>query len=143
MQQIDIDFEVFKALTILRESESHTYNEVLRDLLGLQKGLGRQLSEGINRAFISGSPAKIEGFSSRGLFLPNGTLLRATYKKAEYRASIVDGQWVGEDGVEHSSPSAAATHVTGTTVNGLRFWLAKRPSDGDWKGLDALPVASR
>lgn len=33
--QIDIDFEVFKALTALRESEADSYNAVLRRLLGL------------------------------------------------------------------------------------------------------------
>lgn len=33
--QIEIDFEVFKALTALRESESDSYNAVIRRLLGL------------------------------------------------------------------------------------------------------------
>jgi len=33
--QIDIDFEVFKALTSLRGSESDSYNAVIRRLLGL------------------------------------------------------------------------------------------------------------
>jgi hypothetical protein len=33
--QIDIDFEVFKALTALRESESDSFNAVIRRLLGL------------------------------------------------------------------------------------------------------------
>jgi len=31
--QIDIDFDVFKALTILREGEGDSYNSVLRRLL--------------------------------------------------------------------------------------------------------------
>ena len=33
--QIDIDFEVFKALTALRQSEADSYNGVIRRLLGL------------------------------------------------------------------------------------------------------------
>lgn len=33
--QIDIDFEVFKALTALRHNETHSYNSVLRELLKL------------------------------------------------------------------------------------------------------------
>lgn len=34
--QLEIDFEVFKALTALRVSESDSYNAVIRRLLGLQ-----------------------------------------------------------------------------------------------------------
>lgn len=33
--QIDVDFEVFKALTVLRESEADSYNAVIRRLLNL------------------------------------------------------------------------------------------------------------
>lgn len=38
--QIDIDFEVFKALTALRQSESDSYNGVIRRLLGLPSSAG-------------------------------------------------------------------------------------------------------
>lgn len=34
---IDIDFEVYKALTAELESEQDSYNDVIRRLLGLQK----------------------------------------------------------------------------------------------------------
>jgi hypothetical protein len=40
--QIDIDFQVFKALTSLRESESDSYNAVIRRLLSLE-GAGETL----------------------------------------------------------------------------------------------------
>lgn len=35
MATIDVDFEVYKALTIRRETEEMTYNDVLRHLLSL------------------------------------------------------------------------------------------------------------
>jgi hypothetical protein len=37
MVALDVDFEVFKALTNRRATESVTYNDVIRELLGLGK----------------------------------------------------------------------------------------------------------
>ena len=36
MARIDVDFEVFKELTVRRASESVTYNDVIRELLGFK-----------------------------------------------------------------------------------------------------------
>jgi len=142
--QIEIDFQVYKALTSLRENERHSYNDVIRELLGLEPrihpesivGKMTRASEGISRAFVSAPSAS--GFSSRGLFLPDGTRLRAIYKNTLYQAEIADGRWIDEQGREHSSPSSAATHITNTNVNGWRFWEAMRPSDEQWHRLDRL-----
>jgi negative regulator of replication initiation len=38
MQTIQIDFDVYKALTVRRSSEDVTYNDVLREMLGLEPG---------------------------------------------------------------------------------------------------------
>lgn len=129
--QIDIDFEVFKELTARRASENTSYNDVIRELLGLEATLGRRIGEA-----LSGS--KPAGFTCRGLTLPEGTKLRATYKQRLYVAEIRNGRWVDEAGKAHASPSAAATHVTGNTVNGWRFWEAKRPGDTDWRKIASL-----
>jgi hypothetical protein len=127
--QIDIDFEVFKALTALRKRESHTYNDVLRELLKLGPSPNQAVSE----------TASAKGLLLRGgLFLPDGTRLRVTYKGIEYLAEIRNGRWIDQAGTEHASPSSAAQHITRTNVNGWRFWEAKRPSDTDWRKLDAL-----
>lgn len=140
--QIEIDFEVFKALTSLRQSENHTYNEVLRDLLGLQKTLSRQMNERFGGLAAALGPKPNTGFVSRGLYLPDGTLLRVMYKGRTYEARIENGKWLFPDGREFTSPSGAAHAVTGTQVNGLRFWEARRPSDTEWRKLDALPGAA-
>lgn len=134
MQTIDIDFEVFKALTIRRETESVTYNDVLRRLLGLEVSEKREQMQ--SSAELG---AGAGGFNLRGLVLPNGTKLRVIYKGTLHTAEIKGNRWVDERGNEHASPSAAATHITGTTVNGWRFWEAKRPSDPTWRKLDAFP----
>jgi hypothetical protein len=147
MQEIMIDFEVFKALTARRVDERHTYNDVIRDLLNLDSLLEPSdavdwILEGESdpgHRFVSlasiGAP---KGFSARGIYLPNGTRLKATYKQSQYMASIDGGCWIDADGKSHKSPSAAAKSITGSNVNGLRFWHAKRPTDTEWRRLDML-----
>jgi hypothetical protein len=146
MQQVDIDFEVFKALTARRRSESHTYNEVIRELLDIDGGSPVHAAAPIVQAMSSlanSFPILKEGPTTgiklRGLFLPNGTLLRATHKGTGFDAKIIDGKWVNGDGAVYDSPSAAASAITQNNVNGWRFWQAKRPSDSDWRNLDMLP----
>ena len=148
MQQIDIDFDVFKALTVRRRSESHTYNEVIRELLDIDKGEAihdaaplEQVDLDLNKSLARITTGPTSGIKLRGLFLPNGTLLRATHKGGAFSAQIADGKWVSEDGIEHGSPSAAASAITNNNVNGWRFWQAKRPSDSEWRNLDMLPTS--
>lgn len=135
MQQIEIDFEVFKELTARRTHEGHSCNDVIRDLLGLPKPIGRIVSDTL-APLLDASGAK--GFALRGGSLPEGTKLKAIYKNKEFQAAIRNGRWIDENDQEHSSPSAAATAITNTTVNGLRFWYAKRPSDATWTRLDTM-----
>jgi hypothetical protein len=144
--QVEIDFEVYKALTAMRLHERHTYNDVLRELLNLGpllvpeahpgsiQGVMTQVVDHFSRGLI-GPP---DSFVSRGLHLPDGTKLRARYKGSLYHAAIVEGRWLDENGKDHSSPSSAATDITGTNVNGLRFWEAMRPGDSEWRRLDML-----
>ena len=133
--QIDIDFDVFKELTARRQYEGHSYNEVLRDLLGLKPTLGRAITDSFHKGLHA---AEQKPFVLRDGELPSGTRLRAIYKRREYTSQIRDGRWIDENGEEHSSPSAAAKAVTQTNVNGLRFWHAMRPNDHDWRRLDIL-----
>jgi hypothetical protein len=129
MQPIEIDFDVFKALTSKRESESHSYNDVLRELLGLGVSRTQQTSQ------IQSGQGRLVG----GRFLPNGTLLRAQYKGQSYSASIENGQWVSETGEFFDSASAAAKRITNNNVNGLTFWEARRPTDDRWIMLKSIP----
>jgi hypothetical protein len=142
---IKVTLPVFKALTA-RLEEGMTHDDVLRDLLSIDSiieperdeivaGLSK-VAEGFQEALHQQSGKG--GFFSRGLWLPNGTRLRARYKQREFIAGITDNAWIDERGKRHTSPSAAATAITGTNVNGLRFWEAKRPGDGAWRRLDLL-----
>ena len=134
---IDIDFEVFKALTALRQSETHTYNQVIRELLRLDAATS---PTGATVSKAAREDEDKRSFHSRDLTLPHGTQLRAVYKGNTYWAKIEDGRWVDLTGIEHKSPSAAARDITHNNVNGLRFWQAKRPADTDWCTLELLAL---
>ncbi len=138
--EIIVDLDVFKALTARLEQEGQTHNDVLRDLLNLDSPVEAEgpdsplgkLADQLGRMSFG------TGFYSRGLTLPDGTELRARYKGREYRARIEGGHLFTEDNEQHDSPSAAANHITSTTVNGLRFWQGKRPGDNTWRRLDVI-----
>ena len=124
MVSIDVDFDVFKALTNRRDTEAMTYNHVLRDLLGLQSPSGEQVDE----------PS---GWTWKGVTLPDGTELKAEYKGQAHVAKIENGKWV-QGGNTYNSPSAAAFAITQSGINGWWFWSVKRPSDPTWQQLGKL-----
>lgn len=143
--QVEIDFEVFKELTARLESEADTYNEAIRRALGLPAA---EASLRPGEFDVPGLPAPAQGtgllasFSGgvwfSNVYLPNGTVFRATYKGKTYRARVQNSQWVDEFGIFRTSPSDAATAISGTNVNGWRFWFVRRPQDEDWQRMDAL-----
>lgn len=142
MQQIVIDFEVWKALTARLENETDSYNEAIRRLLNLPAAeVGARPGEidypGLPDALALPS-GPINGVWFSNVFLPDGTAFRATYKGKTHRAQILNSQWVDELGRARTSPSDAATAITGTNVNGWRFWFVRRPFDEDWQRMDAL-----
>jgi len=127
MTAIDVDFEVYKALTLRRETEATTYNDVIRVLLKL----------GNEKRLPPDEPKK--GATYKGVFFPDGTLFEATYKGKRYTARIRDGAWFDDqDGGIRTSPSHAVNKLTGTSVNGWRFWRCKRPGETGWTLLDKL-----
>lgn len=124
MTSIDIDFEVYKALTIRRATEAVTYNAVLRDVLGLEQSTAQPQTD-------------VGGWTWKGVTLPNGTELRAEYKGTAHTAKIEGGQWM-QDGESRTSPSAAAHAITESGINGWWFWSVKRPGDLAWVPLAKL-----
>lgn len=127
MATIDVDFEVYKALTIRRETEEMTYNDVLRQLLGL----GEQTSS-------ENVTENLGALVYKGAEFPEGTQFRATYKGQTYTGAIKGGVWLDENGRVQNSPSEAAYSITGNHVNGWRFWECRRPSDTAWRSIDSL-----
>ncbi|HKR20386.1 MAG TPA: DUF2924 domain-containing protein [Stellaceae bacterium] len=141
MMTIEIDFDVYKALTARRGDETVSYNDVLRTLLGLSQpaaGLRRLFRLGGNKSEASESGnGSITGWFYKGIQFPPGTSLRAKYKGQVHTARIERGGIV-VGGKHFATPSDAARAVTGTNVNGWRFWQCRLPGDAGWRRLDAL-----
>ncbi len=147
--QIEIDFDVFKALTARRISEADSYNSVIRQLLQMPASQ-EELSTGENPDLPSwrgngmrNAAAKAIAEAGGNVYFgntcfPNGTRFRATYKGQTYQAEVRDGRWIGADGIARRSPSDAAGAISGTNVNGWRFWHVMRPGDPNWRRLDEL-----
>jgi Protein of unknown function (DUF2924) len=141
MMTIEIDFDVYKALTSRRADESVSYNDVLRGLLGL----GAESAGGIRRLFGLGgaraAAAPSNDWIYKGIRFPAGTELRARYKGVMHRARIERGALI-LNGKRAGSPSEAARTITGTNVNGWRFWQCRLPGDGSWRRLESLQADS-
>ena len=128
MPFIEIDFDVYKALTARRPSEDVTENDVLRQLLHLPR-------EG-KSATPANSPAPSD-WVTKGVRLPAGTELRAMYKGQNYLARVAEGALV-LNGKRFDSPSAAAMSITKHPVNGWTFWQCRLPGQGRWTVLREL-----
>ncbi len=123
MATIDVDFEVFKELTVRRRSEEMTENDVLRELFGLTKS---------NREAPRSTNGTGAAWVSKGVAFPHGTEFRATYKGQQHTAVVKDGA-LSLNGKRFSSPSAAAISITGNPVNGWRFWECLLPGSTKWR----------
>jgi hypothetical protein len=135
LKQIEVYFEDFKALTQCLRSADETLADVVHRLL--------QESADLEPVKNSHAPPPSQQQKGSGIWikkthLPDGTELKAVYKGSNYFATISAGRWVNRNGEIATSPSQAASAITGTNVNGWRFWFAKRPGDVQWRRLDML-----
>jgi hypothetical protein len=128
MPTIEVDFDVFKALTNRRPTEDVTENDVLRELLRLPRRTAP--------APTLETPAPND-WVTKGVRLPAGTEMRATYKGQTHLGRVSDGALV-LNGTSYNSPSAAAMSITQSPVNGWTFWEVRRPGAGKWTRLTDL-----
>ena len=129
MKTIKIDFDVFKALTLRRSTEGITYNDVLRELLGLNP---RKRPIPLYEQ-VSGTGDWV----TKGVFFPNGTKFRASYKGQTYYGKVGSGRLVVDNKGFHS-PTAAAVSITGHQVNGWTFWECCMPGKSFWQIIKSL-----
>jgi hypothetical protein len=128
MRTIEVDFDVFKALTMRRPSESVTENDVLRELLGF--------SAKAPSAEKKGGPAPGD-WITKGVRFPVGTEFRANYKGQTHLGRVEAGALV-LNGKRFDTPSAAAVSITNNPVNGWTFWESRLPGQSSWQIIKAL-----
>ena len=127
MQTIEIDFDVFKEITVRRKNEGITANDVLRELFGLEPK-----QKPMTQKAQSGKP-----WVAKGVVFPHGTEFRSSHKGQMYYAKVDNGSLVLND-KKFYSPSAAAIEVTGNSVNGWVFWECKLPGKQIWQSINTL-----
>jgi len=123
MLKIEIDFDVWKELTLRLENEQDTYSAVIRRILRLPNA-PKKINPG--KSWITG-----------GVEFPEGTEFRAMYKKRYYYAKVEAGALV-IDGQRFYSPSKAARHITNNSVNGWIFWECKIPEQDSYQVISLL-----
>src|SRR5579871_6434620 len=121
MPTLEVDFDVFKALTARRPSEDVTENDVLRELLRLPR-------QGVPPKPDRPAP---DDWVTKGVRLPAGTELRAVYKGQTYLGRVASGA-LDLNGKRFDSPSAAAMSITHNAVNGWTFWQCRLPGQSRW-----------
>src|SRR3546814_21013403 len=112
--QIEVDFDVYKALTLLRRNEEDSYNDVVRRLLNIAEEAPNLLDCDENLKPVGIIPEDqiarlLAGLDAPGVwmgnvFLPDGTTFRATYKGQTFRAEIKEQRWQDEEGNVRHSP---------------------------------------
>lgn len=131
---IEIDFEVHKRIEAERTGFSESANDVLRRLLGIG---------GDAPAKASAAPSNGRPWTGKGVALPSGTQLRMDYNGRAIAGVVEDGEWLVE-GRRFSSPSAAAGELCRTragkktSIDGWKYWQAKRPGDDSWIAISTL-----
>ncbi|MSQ51021.1 MAG: DUF2924 domain-containing protein [Betaproteobacteria bacterium] len=128
MHAIDVDFDVFKAITMRRSSEDVTANDVLRQLLGLPSK---------KEPTVPSSRPEIGDWITKGVRFPAGTEFRANYKGQTWLGRV-DGGALLMNGKRYDSPSSAAVSITANPVNGWTFWECRLPGQPGWKIIKAL-----
>lgn len=128
MPSVEVDFEVFKALTARRTSEEVTENDVIRELLKLPPKPSR--------------PEKGDGptpgeWVAKGVRFPAGTQFRGDYKGQTYLARVEGGALLLH-GERFDSPSKAAMAITKNNVNGWTFWECRLPGKSSWQPINTL-----
>jgi len=128
MPTIEVDFDVFKALTARRPAEEVSENDVLRQILGLPT---RKVGQTQPAAPAPGD------WVTKGVRFPAGTEFRATYKGQTYLARV-EGGGLMLNGKRFDTPSAAAMSIADSPVNGWTFWEARLPGQAGWKMIKTL-----
>jgi hypothetical protein len=136
MHTVEIDFDVFKALTSRRASEEITYNHVLRELLGLG---GKAIQPTSSGASIEAASAA--DWVSKGVRFPAGTEFRGTYKGRTILGKVAGGA-LQVNGKSYDSPSAAAIAISGNSVNGWVFWECRVPGTSSWRIIKSMRPSS-
>ena len=132
MRTIEVDFDVYKALTMRRPAEHVSENDVLRQILGLPTKREPSVESAV--------PAPGD-WVTKGVRFIAGTEFRAKHKGQIWLGRVEGGALV-LNGKRYDTPSAAAVSITGNPVNGWTFWECRLPGQAGWRIIKSLRKSS-
>jgi predicted CopG family antitoxin len=138
--QVEIDFEVFKALTSLRQSEADSYNAVIRRLLGLRT------DNALNDLLVSETPRAVLGEVNALAASPKNVVRKGLFGSGKHRNALMPD-------TQHEN--VLAKYFGGVWFNNIHFpegarfratykgqtFLAE-VKDGQWVGADGIARSS-
>ncbi len=135
MATINVDFEVYKELTSRRASEATSYNDVIRELLGLPPNpMQPQESEAHTEPLTV--PISSD-WKARGVTFPEGTELRLTYKGKTSQGRVDSGAFV-MGAKEFATVEELAESITGGNPQDWIFWSRRDPGESSWTEMKAF-----
>jgi len=151
-RQIEIDFDIHKLIEAERRGFDEPPNMALRRLLRLPDAqqIATNPTQATKYANVASTGREGRPFSEDGVNIPHGSLARMEYLRGSqvYEGRFLDGKIV-VNGVAYSSLSKAADALAvtkkgdKTSLNGWRYWEAKRPGETVWIKLWDLREALR
>jgi len=144
MPEITISFEVWKTLTMMRESESQSYDDVIRQLLPKYESTTKPQSGPLHSNNLSrvSSPEFVKSefthqsnphnlFCCIGGSIPVGTRLRKRWNGITHEGVVCE-TGIEYRGKMYRSPSTAAGEITRNSVNGWIWWQCQLPGANKW-----------
>jgi hypothetical protein len=133
MASIDVDFDVYRELTSRRTSEAISYNDVLRELLGLPpKAFAPDKQETRPTA-----PPVSGDWKARGGIFAEGTEIRLTHKGVVYQGRVDKGAFVMK-GKTFATVEELAGEITQGNPKEWIFWSQRKPGESNWTELKAF-----
>lgn len=86
---------------------------------------------------VSKNDLQSDGLVVKNILLKNGLKLNQKYKGEVITAEVIDGYIVCNN-QKFTSPSGAAVSITGSSINGWRFWNYFDENNKNWKLLETL-----
>lgn len=119
---------MFKQLTNRRPTEAATYNDVIRELLKPPKlDKSAKLGAGWSKPWIVSDTS-----------FPAGSEFMADYKGKTYSGIAKGGKLELSDDRKFTTLAAAAIRITGSKVNGWRFWKCRLPGARQFAPIERL-----
>ncbi len=129
MASIEIDFEVYRELTSRRASEEMSYNDVLRQMLGLPP---KPMESGLAKTETEAQDWKVGP-----IVFSEFTEIKLTHKGKVHAGRVEKGAFVMQ-GKAYAILDELVQEITEGNPQDWIFWSQRRPGESSWTELKAF-----